>query len=220
MQETYVRWHQVAPGSVENPEAWLVTTTSRLAIDRLRRLKTEREAYVGPWLPEPIVTEAPPGPKPRSGCRSVHCLPYPARASRARGTCRLSAARCVRRRVSRDCRGDRAERSGVPTGGAPCARARARQAQTLRRDGSHEGDSCCSQFMDAMEARDEQALLSLFAPDATWIADGGGKDAPHRYPIVGADRIARAGDRVAGKVLGTEPHRRGGNGQQRRVRGC
>ncbi len=60
VQETYVRWHQVTPGSVENPEAWLVTTTSRLAIDRLRRLKTEREAYVGPWLPEPIVTEAPP----------------------------------------------------------------------------------------------------------------------------------------------------------------
>jgi RNA polymerase sigma-70 factor, ECF subfamily len=46
VQETYVRWHQVAPGSIENPEAWLVTTTSRLAIDRLRRLKTEREAYI------------------------------------------------------------------------------------------------------------------------------------------------------------------------------
>jgi hypothetical protein len=45
---------------VDNPEAWLVTTTSRLAIDRLRRLKTEREAYFGPWLPEPIVTETPP----------------------------------------------------------------------------------------------------------------------------------------------------------------
>ena len=60
VQEAYVRWHQAAHGSIENPEAWLVTTTSRLAIDRLRRLKTEREAYVGPWLPEPIVTAAPP----------------------------------------------------------------------------------------------------------------------------------------------------------------
>ncbi len=60
VQEAYVRWHQAEPGSVENPEAWLVTATSRLAIDRLRRLKTEREAYVGPWLPEPIVAPAPP----------------------------------------------------------------------------------------------------------------------------------------------------------------
>jgi DNA-directed RNA polymerase specialized sigma24 family protein len=60
VQETYLRWHQVPRGSIESPEAWLVTTTSRLAIDRLRRLKTEREAYVGQWLPEPIVTQAPP----------------------------------------------------------------------------------------------------------------------------------------------------------------
>jgi RNA polymerase sigma-70 factor (ECF subfamily) len=47
------------------------------------------------------------------------------------------------------------------------------------------------QFMDAMEARDEQALLSLFAPDATWTADGGGKVGAAPLPIVGADRIAR-----------------------------
>ena len=60
VQEAYVRWHEARRGSIENPEAWLVTTTSRLAIDRLRRLKTEREAYVGPWLPEPIVTQEPP----------------------------------------------------------------------------------------------------------------------------------------------------------------
>src|SRR5258705_6314128 len=60
VQEAYVRWHQASHGSIESQEAWLVTTTSRLAIDRLRRLKTEREAYVGPWLPEPIGTQAPP----------------------------------------------------------------------------------------------------------------------------------------------------------------
>ena len=60
VQEAYLRWHEADAGSIENPEAWLVTTTTRLAIDRLRRLKTEREAYVGPWLPEPIVTHAPP----------------------------------------------------------------------------------------------------------------------------------------------------------------
>lgn len=60
VQETYVRWHAVDERSLDSPEAWLVTTASRLAIDRLRRLKTEREAYVGPWLPEPIVAPATP----------------------------------------------------------------------------------------------------------------------------------------------------------------
>jgi RNA polymerase sigma-70 factor (ECF subfamily) len=60
VQDTYLRWHGVAHDRIENSEAWLVTTATRLAIDRLRRLKTEREAYVGPWLPEPIVTDAAP----------------------------------------------------------------------------------------------------------------------------------------------------------------
>jgi RNA polymerase sigma-70 factor, ECF subfamily len=63
VQEAYLRWHQAreaASQTIESPEAWLVTATSRLAIDRLRRLKTERDAYVGPWLPEPIVEPARP----------------------------------------------------------------------------------------------------------------------------------------------------------------
>ena len=48
VQEAFVRWREAGRGGIENPEAWLVTTTSRLAIDRLRRLKTEREAYPVP----------------------------------------------------------------------------------------------------------------------------------------------------------------------------
>jgi RNA polymerase sigma-70 factor (ECF subfamily) len=48
-----------------------------------------------------------------------------------------------------------------------------------------------SKFTAALEARDEQALLALFAPDATWTADGGGKTAAAPTPIVGAARIAK-----------------------------
>ena len=51
--------------------------------------------------------------------------------------------------------------------------------------------SLLRRFMAAIEARDEQALLALFAPDATWTADGGGKTAAAPTPIVGADRIAK-----------------------------
>lgn len=47
VQEVYLRWHQADRPAIENPEAWLVTAATRLSIDRLRRLKTEREAYVG-----------------------------------------------------------------------------------------------------------------------------------------------------------------------------
>ena len=67
VQEVYLRWHEADRDGIENPEAWLVTAATRLSIDRLRRLKTERDAYVGPWLPEPIVSsEPPPGHRART----------------------------------------------------------------------------------------------------------------------------------------------------------
>jgi RNA polymerase sigma-70 factor (ECF subfamily) len=60
VQDVYVRWHQSDRDAIENPEAWLVAAATRRSIDRLRRLKTEREAYHGPWLPEPLMRDEPP----------------------------------------------------------------------------------------------------------------------------------------------------------------
>jgi RNA polymerase sigma-70 factor (ECF subfamily) len=189
VQEAYVRWHEAGRGSIENPEAWLVTTTSRLAIDRLRRLKTEREAYAGPWLPEPIVTHEPPdrhldladdlsmafltllerlAPDERAAflLHDVFDVGYGQIASvleRIESACRQIVHR-ARERV----RGDR-----------------------KRFDASESAKATLLQtFVAAMEARDEQALLALFAPDATWTADGGGKTGAAPVPIVGAERIA------------------------------
>jgi RNA polymerase sigma-70 factor, ECF subfamily len=191
VQEAYVRWHEAKPGSIDNPEAWLVTTTSRLAIDRLRRLKTEREAYVGQWLPEPIVTQPPPpdrnldlaadlsiafltllerlAPDERAAflLHDVFDVGYGDIASvleKSEAACRQVVHR-ARERV----RGDR-KRFDVPESA---------KAEMLQK------------FMAAMEARDEQALLTLFAPDATWTADGGGKTGAAPLPVVGADRIAK-----------------------------
>jgi RNA polymerase sigma-70 factor (ECF subfamily) len=56
VQDAWLRWHQQkARDELQSAEAWLVTVTTRLAIDRLRAAKTEREAYSGWWLPEPLV---------------------------------------------------------------------------------------------------------------------------------------------------------------------
>ena len=191
MQETYVRWHAVSPGTVETPEAWLVTTASRLAIDRLRRLRTEREAYVGPWLPEPIVTAAAPDRHlDLAGDLSIAFLTLLERlAPDERAAFLLHDVFDVG--YADDRRGAREKRGGVPPGRPPRPRARARRAQTLRRDANPPKRPLLQRFTAAMEARDEQALLALFAPDATWTADGGGKTAAAPRPIVGADRIAR-----------------------------
>jgi RNA polymerase sigma-70 factor (ECF subfamily) len=191
VQEAYVRWHQADHDRIDSPEAWLVTTTSRLSIDRLRRLKTERESYVGPWLPEPMVAQQPPpdrnleladdlsiaflallerlAPDERAALllHDVFDVGYAHIASvleRSEAACRQIVHR-ARERV----RGER-KRFDVPESA---------KAQMLEK------------FMTAMEARDEQALAALFAPDATWTADGGGKTAAAPQPVAGAGRIAK-----------------------------
>jgi len=55
LQDAWLRWREADHASLQSAEAWLVTVVTRLAIDRLRAAKTEREAYPGDWLPEPIV---------------------------------------------------------------------------------------------------------------------------------------------------------------------
>lgn len=188
VQDAYLRWHQADRSSIDNLEAWLVTTTTRLAIDRLRRLKTEREAYVGPWLPAPIVAPPPPdrhldlsddlsmaflallerlSPEERAAFLlhevfDVGYGPIAAVLDRTEAACRQVVHR-ARERV----RGER-KRFDV---------AESTKAVLLQK------------FLAAMEARDEQALLQLFAPDATWTADGGGKTAAAPSPIAGLDRI-------------------------------
>src|SRR5690606_33983876 len=54
LQDAYLRWRSVEISEIESPQAWLTTVVTRLSIDRLRRARIEREAYVGPWLPEPL----------------------------------------------------------------------------------------------------------------------------------------------------------------------
>ena len=191
LQDAYLRWHEVDRASVENPEAWLVTTTTRLAIDRLRRLKTERDAYVGPWLPEPLLTAPPPpdrdvslaedlslafltllerlAPEERAAflLHEAFDIGYPQIAAvldRTEAACRQIVHR-ARERV-------RGERKRFET-------SEAAKAALLRR------------FTAALDARDEPTLLALFAPDATWTADGGGKTAAAPRPIVGAERIVK-----------------------------
>src|SRR5436190_2322388 len=56
VQDTWLRWSGVQVEEVDDPEAYLVRVATRLAIDRLRSAQSRREVYVGPWLPEPILT--------------------------------------------------------------------------------------------------------------------------------------------------------------------
>jgi RNA polymerase sigma-70 factor (ECF subfamily) len=191
VQEAYLRWHETDRRQIENPEAWLVTAATRLAIDRLRRLKTEREAYTGPWLPEPMVTRTPSpdyhldladdlsiafltllerlAPEERAAflLHDVFDVGY----GEIAGVLDRSEAAC-RQVVHR-------------------ARERVRSDRKRFEVSDSAKTSMLEKFVAAMEARNEQALLALFAPDASWTADGGGKVGAAPHPILGAERIAR-----------------------------
>jgi RNA polymerase sigma-70 factor (ECF subfamily) len=191
VQETYVRWHQTNRGAVENAEAWLVTAATRLAIDRLRRLKIERDAYVGPWLPEPIVsdTSMPDKPLELAADLSIAMLTLlETLAPEERAAFLLHDVF--------DVDYDRiAEILGRNE--AACRQMIHRARQRVRGDRKRfestdaEKVALLERFTSALEASDEQALVALLAPDAVWTADGGGKTAASTKPLVGRETIVK-----------------------------
>jgi RNA polymerase sigma-70 factor, ECF subfamily len=191
VQETYVRWHQVDRSTVQNAEAWLVTAATRLAIDRLRRLKTEREAYVGPWLPEPMVSE---------GLRPDRHLELASDLSVAMLTLLETLAPEERAAfLLHDVFDvDYAQIASIlGKSEAACRqvihRARERVRGSRKRFDSTESAklTLLQTFKAAMETSDEKTLLALFAPDATWTADGGGRTAAAPRPLVGVAQLVR-----------------------------
>lgn len=56
VQEAWIRYQRTDPDTIDRPEAWLTTVVSRLALDQLKSAHHRRATYVGPWLPEPVLT--------------------------------------------------------------------------------------------------------------------------------------------------------------------
>ncbi|MDB5804978.1 MAG: polymerase sigma-70, type [Betaproteobacteria bacterium] len=202
LQDAYLRWHDGAAAEIRTPEAWLVTVTTRLAIDRLRALKTERENYPGFWLPEPLVEAAAPdtpesvleftsdvstaflmvlerlGPEERAAflLREVFEMDYVEVAQmlgKSEATCRQLVHRAKERvRQNRP----RFEVS------------RAAHVRLLER------------FVEASRGGDIKQLAALFAEDATFTGDGGGKAQSVTRVLQGALRLARFFHVIARRV--------------------
>lgn len=191
VQDAYVRWHEADQDSVRNPEAWLVTTATRLAIDRLRALKTEREAYKGPWLPEPLMSEAPP-PDRHVELASDLSLAFMVLLERLAPEERAAFLLHDAFDVSYQDIARILDKTEVA-----CRQIVSRARQRVRRDDrrfevSVEAKATLLQkFVAAVQAHDEQALLALFTPDAEWIADGGGRVPAAARPIAGAGQIVK-----------------------------
>ncbi|MEU8891199.1 RNA polymerase sigma factor SigJ [Streptomyces sp. NPDC048442] len=199
VQEAWLRWHALADGTAANPRAYLTTTVSRLCYDQLTSARARRERYVGPWLPEPLVTApAADGPEERATLdesvstamltvlesltpaertafvlHDVFDVPFPEIA----GALDKSPA-SVRQLASQ-------------------ARKHVRDAKPRRSVARAEHRRAVDTFLAAVTGGgDLDALLSVLDPQAVWRSDGGGIVTAARKPVLGAARVAMVAQRL------------------------
>lgn len=195
VQDAWLRWSRADRAEVREPRAYLVRITTRLAIDRLRQVQTRGEAYVGPWLPEPYLTEfgdaAPDAAEHAVLADSVSLALLVVLESLS------PLERAVF--VLREAFGyPYAEIAALLDRGEPAVRqlaGRARRHVDERRP-RYDVDPAqrrelTERFLAAAAGGDLDALMSLLAPDVRLVGDSGGKaKAPLRI-LHTADKVGR-----------------------------
>jgi RNA polymerase sigma-70 factor (ECF subfamily) len=187
VQDAWLRWRRVDPAAIDNPAAWLVSATTRLCIDRMRADRARREAYVGPWLPDPLIEDIATDPVERAEDVSIAFLLALERLSPLERAVFLlhdvfdadygAVARTLKRSEAA-CRQLAAR-----------ARAHVREARP-RFDASQEDVArLAGAFLDAARRGDFAALSELLAEDAVLISDGGGKRKAALRPMVGREDV-------------------------------
>jgi RNA polymerase sigma-70 factor (ECF subfamily) len=211
VQETFLRMAQDDDAEIHSPKAYVATVTSRLAIDHLRSARVRREAYFGPWLPEPVVDEAGggfgadvAGPAELADSLSMAFLVV------------LESLNPVERAVFllHDIFGfEYGEIAAmVDKSEANCrqvaSRARRRvQAGEPRFDPSRaQRNELAARFFDACQGRDLAGLVSMLAEDAVFYGDGGTEGTGINRPIYGRDKIVAVLDTLfrQGERLGIQ----------------
>jgi RNA polymerase sigma-70 factor (ECF subfamily) len=188
VQEALLRLHDT--DGVENPEAFVTTVTTRLAIDVLRSARARREVYAGPWLPEPLVTD---DVTERLEDEETISLAFLVMLERL--TPEERAALVLRDAFDYDF-AQIAEVVGKSE--ANCrkilSRARKRVADDRPRFDADPAErrALVARFLDTARGGDMAALVRMLAPDAVITGDGGGKARSLPGPLRGAEPIARA----------------------------
>jgi RNA polymerase sigma-70 factor, ECF subfamily len=207
VQETYLRWHQADVSNLRSPEAWLLTVISRLSIDRLRHLSTERAAYSGNWLAEPISGDLESDPEAHSEQNDDLSLAFLRLLDRLGPEER--AAFLLREVFEQDYSAiaESLEKSEAATRQmVHRAEERVRGDKTRFQVAPETHARLVEQFLGALRRGDQAALLGLLASDVVSVADGGGKVAASPYPLEGAERIAHLLLTLQRKFRSLHPH--------------
>jgi RNA polymerase sigma-70 factor, ECF subfamily len=192
VQETYLRWHRADVAEIRAPEGWLVAVVTRLSIDRLRRAETERESYVGHWLPEPLVTGTWSAADRQAELASDLSMAFLVLLERLAPEER---AAFLLREVFDVEYGEIAR--VLEKSEAACrqmvhrARARVRDDRPRFPVAAAAKERLVQRFLSALEAGDQETLLAVVAEDATFTSDGGGRVSAARNVIHGADHVVR-----------------------------
>lgn len=181
LQEAALRWLAADKATVHQPRAWLIAVCSRLCIDQIRRAKRQREAYPGPWLPEPVADD-------RADDLSLGYLLLLQRLKTSERTVL----------VLHEAVGMSHGEIGAVLGRSPeaCRQSLSRAKRRMAKAGveaslrpvPHEQVAA---FRAALLAGDHRQLVALLADDAVLLSDGGGKAVSALRPILSADRVAR-----------------------------
>lgn len=190
VQDAWVRWAGGDRSEVDNAAAWLTTTTTRLALDRLRTLARRREAYVGPWLPEPVVPVAPQlDPATAAELAESMTLGF---------LVVLDTLSPVERAVFllADVFGEPHSAIAATVGKTEdnCRQIASRARRKVRAARPHDVSPApaplLARLVAATTSGDVAAVLGLLAPDVVVVSDGGARRAA-LGPLHGRDRVAR-----------------------------
>jgi RNA polymerase sigma-70 factor (TIGR02957 family) len=192
VQDAWLRWHAADRASLDSSEGWLVAVTTRLAIDRLRSAKVQREHYVGTWLPEPLLSQEPATPEQiveRADDVSVAFLAILERlAPEARAAFLLrevfdadyGEVADVLGKTEAACR-QLVHRAKVQLQDTRPRFVVARETQLRLLRG----------FSEAVTRGEFGAFKAMLADDAELVGDGGGKVPSLGVPLLGGQRIAQ-----------------------------
>lgn len=187
VQEAWVRWQAADHGQVAEPAAWLSTVVSRLCLDHMKSARSRREAYPGPWLPEPLVEEESDDLRPDNLTLSL-MLALERLSPLERAAFLLH-----------DVFGQPLDQVAESIGRSPAA-----TRQLARRARAHvhvdrpryavpreTGEKVARAFFDACKTGDASALSGILSDGAKLYSDGGGKVYNVLNVIHGTEKLVR-----------------------------
>ncbi|GAC1378127.1 MAG: RNA polymerase sigma-70 factor [Acidimicrobiales bacterium] len=188
VQEAWLRWQRADRAALRSAPAWLTTVTTRLALDQIRSDRRRREDYVGPWLPEPLVSEA--GPEERAEMADSLTLGFLTVLDRLtpveRAVFLLADVFAVPfADIART----------VDKSDVACRQIATRARRRIRADGPPHHASPDRRVVDdlvmALAAGDVDGVLARLSPEVVCVSDGGATRRAARRPVLGAARVSR-----------------------------